>query len=139
MVELAVGERETLGLAGDEADPTVECCVVREPRACAVEHRGALVEPDDRTSVPAHECLGDESGARRDVEDPVVRAGLDSLDHRPAPARILPEAQYSRDTVVVPRKPGEQLESVALALALTSHVPTAHRAHSIAPTPRWPR
>src|SRR5262249_61554898 len=85
------------------------------PRPRAGEHAPALGEPDDGAPVRAHEPLRDHPRPRRDIEDAVARAGADRVDHRPAPAWILAEAEQRGELVVAPRQALEELDCVLLA------------------------
>ena len=126
VVELAVGERQPLGLADPQRDARAQQVVVLDPGARPCEHRLALVDPDDRAAVPAHERRGDHPGPGRDVQHAVLRSGLDRGDHRAPPARVLAEAQGRADAVVVARQAREQRERVLLALRGLARRAVAH-------------
>ena len=81
------------------------------------QHLGALVEPDHRDAVAAHEIARDHPGPGRHVEDPLAGAGVERRHHRRPPARVLAEAQRGADAVVVARQAGEQRERLPLARA----------------------
>src|SRR5205085_7862576 len=63
VVELAVPEREPLGLAAHERDEPLQRGVARELGASHREHLGALVQPDDRAAVAPCERSGYQSRA----------------------------------------------------------------------------
>src|SRR5207249_12122397 len=54
---------------------------------------------------------------------------IDRPDHGPPPARLLPDAEYGADTVVVAGQPSEQLARVTLSRAAAGRCPVAHRGH----------
>ena len=80
------------------------------------QHLGALVDAHDGAPVAPHQLPGHQAGARGDVEHALGRTGVHSRDHRPAPARILPEAEQRGDQVVAVLEPREQLQRTALPL-----------------------
>ena len=62
------------------------------------------------------EQLGrDHPRARRDVQDALAAGRRDLVDERPAPARVLPEAERRRELVVAAGQLAEQLDRLALA------------------------
>jgi hypothetical protein len=103
VVELAVIERQRLGPALNQLDVQGELAVGIELRLCAAEHLAALVQPDDRAAIAAHERGGDHACARGHVKNAVGRLRAYLPHHRPAPARILAEAEQRARQVVAPR------------------------------------
>ncbi len=117
MVELAIGERQPLGLAFEQRDPRCELRRARQARPRRREHLGALVEADHLDVVATHERAGDKTGAGRHVEHPLARARLHRRNHRGAPPRILAKAEHGAGAVVVAGQAGEQRQRVLFACA----------------------
>ena len=109
-------ERQPLRLALNEVDPRRELGRGRERASGAREHVAALVEADDGAAVARNEATRDEAGAGRDVQNAIVRAGVDRRDHLAPPARVLPEAERRREQVVAAVESREQRQRAALAL-----------------------
>ena len=118
VVELAVGERQPLRLALDQLDPRARARARRaSARRAPGEHRRALwSRPTTRAAVARDEASRDEPGAGRDVEDALVRAGVDRRDHRPPPARVLAEAERRRAAGRSGGESREQRQRAALSL-----------------------
>ena len=97
-VEAGVRERERLGLALDQLH--ARAIQAGEARAGGREHRGALVDPDDR-ALAAREHLGrDHSGARGHVQHAIAVSRCRSGHERAPPAWVLPEAERGRQRVI---------------------------------------
>ena len=92
-------ERQLLGAPLDQVDLLSETGSLHASPA-GVDHPAALIHTDDRAPVPAHELDGNGCGAAGDVEDDILRLGLDSGNEKAPPARILTETQEAADPVV---------------------------------------
>src|SRR3954452_4393361 len=132
VVELAVAEREPLGLAADEGDEPFERRLAGELGASDREHLGALVQPHDGASVAAYERPRYQSRAGRHIQHAVASARVNGRDHRPPPARILPEAQHRADPFVVTWQPGKQLAGVTFSRANRYRCTIVHRGNILA-------
>ena len=103
-VELGVGERQLLGLAADEPHPTGERGVGGQPRSRTGEHVLALVEADDLAAAAVGQREGDQPGPGGDVEHALPgTCGSIGVDQRPAPARVLAEAEHRPHPVILAR------------------------------------
>ncbi len=115
VVELAVGERQPLGLTLEQRDARCELRRAGQTRPRRGKHLRALIEPDHLDAVAVHEVAGDHPGAGRHIEHPLARARVERRHHRRPPARVLTEAQRGPDSVIVARQAGEQRKRMLLA------------------------
>ena len=116
VVELAVGERQPLGLALDQLDPRRELGPPASARRAPASMSRALVEarrPSSRSRAPSAARPGRCRSRRR---APGRSGGVDRRDHRPPPARVLPEAERPPAKVVAALEAREQRQRAALAL-----------------------
>jgi len=114
-IELRVGERKLLGLAQHEADLRSQLPVQRGARPSGAEHRLALIDRHDLATRAPGQRRRDHPGAGGDVQDALSGPRLQGSDQRPAPARILAEAEQRAHAVVVSGQALEQAQGVALA------------------------
>src|SRR6185437_11365697 len=73
-----------------------------------LEHLGALIDADDVAVLLPCELERDGRGAGGDVEHGVERLYVEPRHEEPPPARVLPEREDVRPTVVVGTERGEE-------------------------------
>ena len=115
-IELAVGERQPLGFASARRSPGTPAAQAR-PAGPGAGRASPRSDPAPTTSQPPR-CASSKATSPvpgGDIEDALTRAWIDCPHHRPAPARVLAEAEHGAHAGVLRREPGEQLQGVTLA------------------------